>query len=134
MVQVRLKQWANCSTGPDDYRDVFAESVFPLYALSGADSPQWALSAASYRSRRSVANDLVKSVERFNRRWSESLSALRLDPINQQIETYNRYYVLEKECVLGSARLAARHFVPKSLLSLDDLVADFPYLPIFARG
>ena len=56
------------------------------------------------------------------------MNAIRLEPINRQIDNYNRYYVLEKECVLGSARLAARHFVPKTPLTLDELIEEFPYL------
>ena len=119
MVHLRLKQWARSATGPDDYRDVFLAPIFPWYASAAAENPQWALVPASPRSRRSIANDLVKSVARFNKRWSETLGAIRLEPINRQIENYNRYYVFEKECVLGSTRLAARHFVPKSFLTLD---------------
>ena len=59
---------------------------------------------------RTVARDLIASVERFNKRWGQFLEALNLDPINQMIDQYNTYYVLEKECVMGSPRLAARHF------------------------
>ena len=128
MVHLRLKQWAKSATGPDDFRDVFRAPIFPWYALAGAESPQWASLPASPRSRRAVANDLIKSVERFNTRWAETLNAIRLEPINRQIDNYNRYYVLEKECVLGSARLAARHFVPKTPLTLDELIEEFPYL------
>lgn len=134
MVHLRLKQWARSATSPDDYRDVFAAAIFPWYALTAAESPQWALVSASPRSRRSVANDLIKSAERFNKRWSETLGAIRLEPINRQIENYNRYYVFEKECVLGSTRLAARHFVPKSFLTLDLLIEEFPYLPQLDRA
>ncbi len=38
------------------------------------------------------------------------------------IDQYNRYYVLEKECSLGSARLAARHFTPKPPLTREALL------------
>jgi hypothetical protein len=46
------------------------------------------------------------------------------------IDQYNRYYVLEKECVLGSSRLAARHFVPKARLTAEALLAAHPVLPV----
>ena len=128
MVHLRLKQWAKSATGPDDFRDVFRSPIHPWYALAGAESPRWATVPASPRLRRSVANDLIKSLERFNTRWAETLNAIRLEPINRQIDNYNRYYVLEKECVLGSTRLAARHFVPKTPLTLDELIEEFPYL------
>ena len=46
------------------------------------------------------------------------------------IDQYNRYYVLEKECVLGSARLALRHFTAKTRLTRAALDADYPPLPV----
>jgi hypothetical protein len=46
------------------------------------------------------------------------------------IEHYNRYYVLEKECVMGSARLAARFFTPIPSLTVDRLLRDHPLLPV----
>ena len=45
------------------------------------------------------------------------------------VDRYNHYYLLEKECVMGSARLAARHFVPRERVSLDGLLARYPALP-----
>jgi hypothetical protein len=130
MVRVRLRQWASVATGPDDWAGVFAATVAPLYALSGAEPPVWADAPAAPRRRRAAARDLVASATRFNRRWLHFLDALRLDPVNRQVELYNRYYVLEKECVIGSARLAARNFVPKPLLTHESLLADHPTLPV----
>lgn len=130
MVRVRLRQWAALASGPGDWQGVFTGPVDALYDLAGAEPPAWGLLPAAARRRRAAARDLVASVERFNRRWSHFLDALRLDPVNRQIEHYNRYYVLEKECVVGSARLAARHFVPKPHLTRDVLLADHPPLPV----
>jgi GNAT superfamily N-acetyltransferase len=130
MVRVRLKQWAAVAIGPDDWGDAFAAPVAPLYALAAAEPPVWAAHAAPPRRRRGVARDLVASIARFNRRWRHVIEGLKLDKVNQQIDDYNRYYVLEKECVIGSARLAARHFVPKPLLNHDVLLADHPLLPL----
>ena len=59
---------------------------------------------------------------RFNRRWAQFLERLNLEPINTVIDQYNRYYVLEKECVMGSARLAARHFQPVPRLTTSTLL------------
>jgi hypothetical protein len=139
MVHLRLRQWAGAATGPDDWSDTFAEPVAPLWALSGAsEPPQWANQAASIRRRRALARDLTASVERFNRRWTQFVKGLDLGPVNRRIEGYNRYYLLEKECALGSHRLAARLFRPVDPLSVDDLIARHPPLPaprpIEARG
>ena len=130
MVRLRLKQWALVTTGPGDWRDIFHGPIEPLYTLSEANPPRWAQRPASARNRLAVGRDLVTSVSRFNRRWLQSLDLLKLDTINHQIEHYNRYYVLEKECVMGSARLASRHFVPQPCLSRARLLADHPALPV----
>ena len=76
------------------------------------------------------ARDLVASVIRFNDRWAAVLDQLNLDPVNRMIDQYNRYYVLEKECVLGSARLAQRHFTPKVHLTCTALGEEYPPLPV----
>jgi hypothetical protein len=46
------------------------------------------------------------------------------------IDQYNRYYVLEKECVMGSSRLAARFFTPIPQLTPERLLRDHPLLPV----
>lgn len=130
MVRLRLRQWATVATGPDDWTGVFAAPVAPLYAASGAEAPAWAAAPASARRRRTVARDLVASLTRFNRRWLHFLDAIRLDAVNRQIDQYNRYYVLEKECVIGSARLASRLFEPRTPLSRMSLLADHPTLSV----
>ena len=58
------------------------------------------------------------------------LERLNLEPTNTVIDQYNRYYVLEKECVMGSARLAARHFTPVPQLTTATLADDHPTLPV----
>jgi hypothetical protein len=130
MVRLRLRQWAAAATGPAAELAVFGDSIAPLWPLAEAEAPRWATRAASSWRLRSIARDLIASVERFNRRWSEHLEGLDLTPINRQVDNYNRYYVLEKECSLGSAKLAARNFVPKTHVSLDDLRAELPLLPV----
>ena len=69
-------------------------------------------------------------MERFNKRWGQFLEKLNLDPINQMIDQYNTYYVLEKECVMGSPRLAARHFAPVPRVSAEGLREEYPMLPV----
>jgi hypothetical protein len=132
MIHVRLRQWAALATGPDDYRDAFAAPVAPLFDLVNAEPPQWAARPGPSRRRRAVAGDLAASVARFNRRWLQFLENVTLDSINRQITGYNLYYVLEKECVVGSARLAARNFVPQTPITRESLLAAHPLLPVIA--
>ena len=130
MVKTRLRQWSSVAVGPDDWMGVFAEPVEPLYLLTGADPPSWSSQPAPDRRRRAVARDLAASVERFNRRWLPFLDGLRLDSINRQIKAYNTNYVFEKECVLGSARLAVRNFVPQPAVARETLLILYPTLPV----
>lgn len=130
MVQLRLRRWSRAVTGPDDWTNVFVAPIEPLWPLALAEPPRWADSPAPIRRQRIIAADLVAAVLRFNRRWPRFLDQLNLDPINTAIDRYNRYYLLEKECVLGSARLAARHFQPVAPLSTAVLMIDHPSLPV----
>ncbi len=131
MVRLRLRQWLAVATGPDDWAPLFEEPVAPLWSLAGLElPPRWSEVPATARRRRGVAGDLIASVDRFNRRWSRFLGELELGPVNDLIDHYNRYYLLEKECCLGSARIAARHFTPRTSLTSEDLLAEFPPLPL----
>jgi hypothetical protein len=130
MVHMRLRQWCGAAAGPDDWPAIFASSIEPLWALSEAAPAQWAGTAAPLFRRRAIGSDLVAAVTRFNRRWLKSLDCMNLDPANQVIDQYNRYYVLEKECVMGSPRLAARHFAPVPPLTRSLLLEQFPTLPV----
>lgn len=134
MVRVRLRQWSAAVDGPDAWPLAFAAPIAPLWDLARADPPTWSLRPAAPRKIRGVARDLIASVERFNRRWSTFLGDYDLGPINDMIDRYNKYYLLEKECCLGSARLAARHFAPKEQLDPAHLLARFPRLPVPAPG
>ena len=63
-------------------------------------------------------------------RYVVLLRGVNLGPTNHVIDQYNKYYVFEKECVMGSARLASRHFTPVSQLSPEVLLRDYPMLPV----
>jgi hypothetical protein len=129
-VQMRLRQWAEVATGPGDWADAFTQSPLPLWDSCEAQAALWARAAAKPGRRRSVARDLVASVSRFNRRWGRFLDTLDLRPLNLLIEGYNTYYLIEKECSMGSARLAARHFQPYAPWSTDDLWRHYPLIAI----
>jgi hypothetical protein len=130
MVQLRLRQWSTAVTGPDAWPSVFTRSIEPLWPLAGAEPPTWAEFLAPIRRRRIIAGDLIAAVLRFNRRWEQYVEQLNLEPVNTVIDGYNRYYILEKECVMGSAPLAARNFQQKPLLTTAILLDDHPLLPV----
>lgn len=130
MVRLRLRQWAAAATGPADFSDAFAAPIDGLWPLAGLVAPAWAPRPAPRRVRRTIARDLVASVERFDRRWARFLDGLDLAPLNRLVDQYNKNYVFEKECVLGSARLAARYFEPRRPLGVEDLLEEFPPLPV----
>jgi hypothetical protein len=130
MVRVRLRQWSRVAIGPDDWASVFTTTIEPLWPLSEAEPPEWSATPAPRHRRLAVARDLIAAVDRFNRRWLEFLGSINVGPVNGVIDHYNRYYVLEKECVMGSSRLAARFFSPMPLLTTDRLLRDHPLLPV----
>lgn len=130
MVHMRLRQWAKLAIGPSDWRDAFLAPIDALWDASSAPAPTWARSAGSRRARRGAARDLASSVERFNARWDAFLSRLDVGLVNDAVENYNKYYVIEKECVLGSARLAALHFTPIPKVSKGSILSTHPPLPV----
>jgi hypothetical protein len=79
--------------------------------------------------KRPVAN-LITSFTRFNRRWLKALGDLDLRNINTLREDYNRYYLLEKECALRSARIAGEGFRPLEPVTTEHLLARFPMLQV----
>ena len=130
MVRMRLRQWAGSVTGPDGWRGIFTASIEPLWILSAADEPRWSRLAAPARRQLTVARDLIAATVRFNARWTRFVDQMDLAPVNHAIDRYNRYYLIEKECVVGSARIAARHFVPIVQFDKENLLQSHPTLPV----
>lgn len=130
MIHLRLRQWAAAAVGTDDWHDVFDSSVAALWELTEAPAPTWARVPATRGRRRAAAQDLVASLERFNRRWLGYVQTLDLEPFNRVITKYNEYYTLEKECALGSARLAARFYRPEEPITVEQILGEHPPLPI----
>ena len=73
--------------------------------------------------------ELDQSFARFNRRWHEFLSEVDLGEINRLRENYNKWYVIEKACALGSDRLAAIGFRELDPMDAAEILRDLPYLP-----
>jgi hypothetical protein len=74
--------------------------------------------------------ELIRSIERFNRRWLEFLPTVHFTRVNQLRDGYNRYYLLEKECAIRSARLARQGFKLLEPATVADLMARLPTLPV----
>jgi hypothetical protein len=89
---------------------------------------------SSDRKLRRALRDLIPSLERFNRRWREFLPTVDLTEVNRLREGYNRYYLLEKECAVRSIVVARQGFTPLKSLTMDDLAALLPPLPVPQLG
>lgn len=124
-----LLAWSSAVSGPGAWEaSGFAGPVDPLWEACEL-APAWAAREAHGSRRRAAADALAGAVRDFNARWPAVLESLGLDAVNALIDGYNRFYLLEKECVVGSPRLAARLYRPMPPISLGDLLARFPLLP-----
>lgn len=84
----------------------------------------------SARSLRRALRELNESLEQFNAHWRKYLANVNLASVNELRDGYNRYYVLEKECAVRSARVARQGFVRLEPLTIEELSAEFPLLPV----
>ena len=136
MVRLRLREWSRAADGPAAWPFPDGETATfdfdALFRSAGLDAPTWSRRAESVRVRRRIARDLIAAVDRFNRRWTAFVRAVDLTIINKTIDEYNSYYLFEKECVLGSSRLAERHFEPLPNVTAESILNDFP--PLAAPG
>lgn len=84
----------------------------------------------SPRRLRAALADLTESIQLFNQRWARFVREVDLTEINHLIHGYNRWYVLEKECIVGSPRIARQGFEPMRELTLEDLEMAYPPLNV----
>jgi hypothetical protein len=77
---------------------------------------------------RRALGELREGIAYFNSRWREYLAQVNLSGVNALRDAYNRFYLLEKECALGSAHIARRGFTRLEHATLDDLLREFPPL------
>jgi hypothetical protein len=87
-------------------------------------------STSSARALRRALRELRESIDRFNHRWHDFLRKVDLSAVNEARDGYNRYYVLEKECAVRSPRLARIGFRRLEPMTLDELTALVPPLPV----
>jgi hypothetical protein len=85
---------------------------------------------SSVRALRGALRELRESIEYFNRRWLAFLPTLDLARVNELRDGYNRYYLLEKEMAVRSPRIARQGFVRLEPLTMQDLLAALPPLPV----
>jgi hypothetical protein len=118
----RLSPWLTGDAQLAILRGLHAELSPMLRAESRATASQRKLSQA--------LREFVESVQCFNSRWRPFLEGVDLTGINQLREGYNRFYLLEKECVVRSPRLARQGYRPLPAVTVDELTALFPLLPV----
>jgi hypothetical protein len=85
---------------------------------------------SSARALRRALRELVESLERFNQRWQAFLPGVDLTHVNELRDGYNRYYLLEKECAVRSARVARQGFRRLEPATTDALESVLPALPV----
>lgn len=128
MLHALAGDWANLRPflADDEQLDILRYHLAALAApLRAPVEP-----SASGRALRRALRELHESLERFNHRWEAFLNGVDLTAVNDLREGYNRYYVLEKECAVRSARIARQGFVPLAPVTTGDLIAQFPLLPM----
>jgi hypothetical protein len=105
-----------------------------LLELNDEWAPRLRCPVATTRSPRRLRRafiDLVDSFQRFNERWGRFLEKLELTGVNRLREGYNRHYLVEKECAVGSPVIARMGFQPLPLVTSRDVLAELPFLPLF---
>jgi hypothetical protein len=110
-----------------------SERAALLQALHAELAPRLRLPVApttSVRRLRRALAELHKAIERFNQRWLDFLHKLDLRKVNSLRDGYNRFYLMEKECALGSARVARQGFQRLEPLTADEIMKMFPVLPL----
>jgi hypothetical protein len=88
----------------------------------------------SQRVLRHALAELVESLARFNERWRTYLDGVDLSDVNRLRADYNRFYVLEKECVVRSPVIARQGFRPLPPASRADVEAALPLLGVPRPG
>jgi hypothetical protein len=85
---------------------------------------------ANGRHLRHALAELHNAIERFNKRWHAFIGQLDLKHVNEVRERYNRFYLLEKECALGSIRVARQGFQRLKPVTAEDFLEILPLLPV----
>jgi len=109
-------------------RDV---DLIDLQTLHAVLQPRLLAPLAATSSRRALlgaGRELIEAMEMFNQRWSRWLAKIDLRAVNQARADYNRYYLFEKECVVGSAAIARVGYRTLEPVTLEEVAARWPLL------
>ncbi len=109
------------------------EQLHTLEQLMNDLQPRLRVPPAPASSARHLSRALAEvrgAIERFNERWREHIVKLNLEHVNEIRERYDRYYLFEKECALGSVRVARSGFEELNPLQSDDFLKIMPLLPV----
>ena len=127
MARLRLGQLHALAGGWERLgRFVAADSLARLRQLFVELNPQLRVPLApteNDRTIRAALRDLQGALERFNQHWRKLLAATDL---RERRDEYNRYYVLEKECLVGSPRIARQGFRPLAMVTREQIAAWLP--------
>ncbi len=128
ILRERAGDWSNLApwlAGP--------EQLLLLQELAAIAQPRLRVRLRATRSGRVLRGSLralVHSLERFNQYWWNFLESLDLSGVNTLRRDYNRYFLLEKECAVRSARLAQLGYRPLEPVTRAELRDRFPPLPV----
>jgi hypothetical protein len=128
LLVARAGSWSRLEDYVADPRDVDR-----LRELWDDWKPQLQHYVAQTSARQAIARafeQLIESLHRFNAHWLAFINSLDLSKINAARDGYNRYYVFEKECALGSPLIARQGFEPLPPCAADDLLAEFPVIDL----
>lgn len=132
MVRLRLGQLHALAGGWGQLaRFVAAESLTELRRLFDELNPHLRVPiepATNAGTIRAALADLQESINRFNGRWREMLATTDLSEVNRRRDEYNRWYVLEKECFVGSAKIARQGFRQLEMVTVAELQGWLPEL------
>jgi len=85
--------------------------------------------AAGARASERAERVLAGTVDRFNARWAHWLKKDgRYAAVNAEIEGYNRWYAVERQCAVKYVPLDSIRQEKRAPLGPDDLLARFPLL------
>jgi hypothetical protein len=133
--QARLGVVLALAGGVDGLRPLLADEaesdvMARLAGELGSKPATWIEPTGSVRVLVEALDQLKQSLERFNRRWEAYLPTVDRTAVNAARDRYNRYYVLEKECATGSPKIARMGFRRQDPLTVADLAAMLPPLPV----
>jgi hypothetical protein len=101
-----------------------------MYEQWNAQLPVGVNSTSPWSTIRSSLKEFARSVQRFNRAWSNFLQRVDLDDVNRLRSDYNKYYPIEKAAAFDSEEIGRLGFDPLEIVTVEQLAAIFPPLPL----